>query len=503
MQRPDLLQLTQTRWDLIVIGGGITGAGILLEAARRGKKVLLLERADYASGASSRSSKMVHGGLRYIAQGDVSLTRQSLRERERLLQELPHMVVRLPYLFPIRRGRFPGRLPMQALLFVYDFLAGRRTHRWLPRHQVLQDYPSLMPHGLRGALRYGDALTDDARLVQRVLHEARLEGGVAGNYMIVHQIEPRAEGFSVTVSDAVLDTRANLLACQVVNATGAWADRLSGGSAKVRAQRGSHLFIAADKIALHDCLTFMHQLDGRPVFAFPWKGAVCIGTTDLDHGELNEQEPRCSAAEVDYLLTAVRQQWPDLVLSADDLLSSMAGVRPIIASGKGRTPSQERRDHAIWRTANGVVSVAGGKLTTFRLIALDVLRTLGFIHARDHAAAVQQRRLRCFRHEVADPHRLSHPLAAPADGAELREQIRWILRHEQVVHLDDLMLRRLRAGHVMARGGEDLLADIGDLCRDQLGWSETRWRQETDRYRAIIADSYSIALPNTRAQVGI
>ncbi len=490
MQRPDLMHLSSTRWDLVVIGGGITGAGILLEAARRGKKTLLLERADYAAGASSRSSKMVHGGLRYIAQGDIALTRQSLRERERLLRELPHMVVELPYLFPIRRGRFPGRLPMQALLFIYDFLAGRRTQRWLPRKQVLQDYPALSQQGLRGALRYGDALTDDARLVQRVLHEARLEGGVTGNYLPVTRIEAHASGFAVHVSDALHGSGACLQADQVVNATGAWADRLSGSQAKIRAQRGSHLFVPADKIALHDCLTFMHPEDGRPVFAFPWKGAVCIGTTDLDHGPLDEQEACCSAAEVDYLLTAINQQWPNLALRAEDLLSSMAGVRPIIASGKGRHPAQERRDHAVWRSADGVVSVAGGKLTTFRLIALDVLRTIGFLDSRDHRRAVQQA---CFRHAVADPHRLSHPLAAPAVGAELREQIGWILQHEQVVHLDDLMLRRLRAGHVMASGGEELLAEVGALCRAQLGWDEARWQKEKTRYQAIIAEHYAIA----------
>ncbi|MDE2422377.1 MAG: FAD-dependent oxidoreductase [Gammaproteobacteria bacterium] len=179
--RQALNELNKTDWDLIVIGGGITGAGILLEASRLGKKTLLLEQQDFAWGTSSRSSKMVHGGLRYLAQGDVGLTKHSLHERERLLVELPHMVVRFPYIFPIRQGSFPGRIAMTAVLTMYDKLAGVSDHSWISKDKLLQKYPNLNADGLKGAMRYTDALVDDARLVMRVLHEATLEGGTANN----------------------------------------------------------------------------------------------------------------------------------------------------------------------------------------------------------------------------------------------------------------------------------------------------------------------------------
>ncbi len=176
-KRASLAELAGEQWDLIVIGGGITGAGVLLEAARQGRKALLLEQQDFAWGTSSRSSKMVHGGLRYIAQGEVRLTRDALRERERLLRDLPGLVERAQYLFPLRDGRFPGRWPMTAVLSLYDFLAGIRDHRFVPRAEVLMRVPGLDTAGLNGAMSYTDALTDDCRLVVRCLLEAARHGG--------------------------------------------------------------------------------------------------------------------------------------------------------------------------------------------------------------------------------------------------------------------------------------------------------------------------------------
>ncbi|MEE3388863.1 MAG: FAD-dependent oxidoreductase, partial [Pseudomonadota bacterium] len=171
-KRQSLDALADENWDLVVIGGGITGAGVLLEAARRGLRVLLLEQTDFAWGTSSRSSKMVHGGLRYIAQGDIRLTRHSLLERERLIDELPGLVERATYLFPLRKGVFPGRWPMKAILWLYDFLAGIRDHRYLSREQLLERVPGLNRQSLTGAMSYTDALTDDCRLVVRAILEA-------------------------------------------------------------------------------------------------------------------------------------------------------------------------------------------------------------------------------------------------------------------------------------------------------------------------------------------
>lgn len=490
--RQALSELNKTDWDLIVIGGGITGAGILLEAARLGKKTLLLEQQDFAWGTSSRSSKMVHGGLRYLAQGDVSLTKHSLHERERLLVELPHMVVRFPYIFPIRQGAFPGRIAMTAVLTMYDKLAGVSDHRWLSREKLLEQYPILNGEGLKGAMRYTDALVDDARLVLRVLHEAALEGGTANNYSQVSAVNPSSAGFNLTVKDTVTGEEVEFKAKQVANATGAWADILSATNAKVRPQRGSHIFIPASRLPVHDCLTVMHPDDNRPVFIYPWKGQSVIGTTDLDHRDSVNLEPYCTSQEIDYLLKVANHNLPSLSLTRADIISTMAGVRPIIGSGTGNDPSKERRDHLVWTGSNGVVTVSGGKLTTFRLIALDVLHALGTINDKQLKDAQNNRKLRCFNHHVEDPCNLSAPLAQAPSQQDLKTQVEWILKNEMVQHLDDLMLRRVRAGNMLPNGGAEVLDTIKALCTQYLAWDESRWAQELARYQAIIASSYSV-----------
>lgn len=489
-QRPNPAQFSERTWDLIVIGGGITGAGILLEAARRGQRVLLLEQRDFAWGTSSRSSKMVHGGLRYLGQGDIRLTRHSLLERERLLRELPDMVVRHPYLFPIRRGRFPGRWPMKAVLWLYDFLAGIRDHRWLAKSQLLARLPGFDGSRLVGAMRYTDALTDDSRLVARVLHEAVQHGAVACNYVEVSAIEQHGTVLQVGAADGLTGSALELKAHHVINATGAWADRLSGSAQKVRPQRGSHLFVAAERLPVEDCLTILHPDDGRPVFVFPWEGRTCVGTTDIDHQEDLSFEPVCTRREVDYLLKLVNSQFPAVGLGDADIISTMAGVRPIIASGKGIDPSKERRDHAVWEH-NGVVTVSGGKLTTFRLIALDALLAAGLIDRGEHAAG-QNPREPMFQFAFAAPHQLGHPLAPLPTGEALRAQLRWVLEHEMVVHLDDLLLRRTRLGNLLPHGGADCLSLVQPLCEQWLGWDQTRWEAEVSRYQAIIARYYSV-----------
>jgi glycerol-3-phosphate dehydrogenase len=490
--RQALNELNKVDWDLVVIGGGITGAGILLEASRLGKKTLLLEQQDFAWGTSSRSSKMVHGGLRYIAQGDITLTKHSLHERERLLVELPHMVVRFPYIFPIRQGSFPGRLAMSAVLTVYDRLASVSDHSWIPRDKLLQQYPSLNANGLKGAMRYTDALVDDARLVMRVLHEAALEGGTANNYSQVNAVNPTPQGFTVVVEDKISGETIEFKTAQIVNATGAWADILSNTEAKVRPQRGSHIFIPAAKVPINDCLTVMHPDDNRPVFLYPWKGETCIGTTDLDHRESVNVEPHCTSQEVDYLLKVANQQLPTVPLTRADIISTMAGVRPIIGSGAGSDPSKERRDHLVWKSHSGIVSVSGGKLTTFRLIALDVLHALGTISDKQLKEAQSNRKLRCFNHHVEDPCYLSAPLVKVPNHEDLKTQVTWILQNEMVQHLDDLMLRRIRAGNMLPQGGISILDVIKPLCLQFLAWDESRWQDELVRYQQIIASFYAV-----------
>ena len=489
VQRPDMSTLTGTQWDLVVVGGGITGAGVMLEAARRGLRVLLVEQRDFAWGTSSRSSKMVHGGLRYLAQGDLRLTRHSLLGRERLIRELPELVVRQHYLFPIRRGTFPGRWALTAALFMYDLLAGVRDHRWLGKSATAQAAPALKAPGLRGAMTYTDALTDDSRLVMRVLHEAAAYGGIAVNYLRagsvshvngVHEISLEQEdGQAFAVQ-----------ARKVVNATGAWADILSNAPARVRPQRGSHLFVSAERVPVKQCYTLLHPRDQRPVFVFPWEGVTCIGTTDLDHPDALSLEPRCTDAEVVYLLELVNHWFPDVQLTSEDIISSMAGVRPIIASGKGVNPSAERRDHAVWEQG-GVISVSGGKLTTFRLIALDTLRAAGLIDEQEHRAASRDR-MPAFSEKSRCYEGLGQPLAAMPTGKALEATLRWVLQNESVVHLDDLLLRRTRLGNLLPDGARQTFPMIQSLCEELLQWDASRWEAELARYQSIYQRFYSV-----------
>lgn len=494
-QRPTLASLAEREWDLIVVGGGITGAGVLLEAARQGHKVLLLEQQDFAWGTSSRSSKMVHGGLRYIAQGDVRLTRDALRERERLLRDLPGLVERATYLFPLRKGKFPGRWPMTAVLSLYDFLAGIRDHRFVSRRELLARVPGLDATGLSGAMSYTDALTDDCRLVIRCLLEAARLGGESLNYARATGSRRDGDRTRLTVEDRVSGEQAELSAPVVINATGAWADRLGGAgpdaAPRIRPLRGSHLFVDPARLPVDDCLTVMHPRDGRPVFVFPWEGVTCVGTTDLDHGDDLDLEASASAGEVDYLLELINSQFPAAGLSRDDVLSTMAGVRPVIASGKpaaaGKAPSKERRDHAVWQ-ADGVVTVSGGKLTTFRLIALDALAAAGLLDAR---AARRARRSNAplFRPLPEAPPQVDQFLHGVQDDDAL---IRWVLENEAVVHLDDLLLRRTRLGLLRRDGGAALAPRLRALTGEILGWDEARWEQEWQRYQALRERFYGV-----------
>lgn len=498
-KRIDLNEITDTHWDLVVIGGGITGAGILLEAARRGFKVLLLEQRDYAWGTSSRSSKMVHGGLRYLAQGDFKLTRHSLLEREWLIRELPELVIRQHYLFPIRQGMFPGRWALKGALWLYDFLAGIRDHRWLSKDRVLNDAPGLRSEKLRGAMTYTDALTDDSRLVMRVLHDAVKRGGVAYNYVHVADVEENTDGaYHLRAENKLNGARISLNAKHVINATGAWADQLSGAESRVRPQRGSHLFVSQDRLPVDQCFTLLNPEDNRPIFVFPWEGRTCIGTTDIDHKGALSDEPFCTSAEIDYLLRLANHQFPQAALTHADIISTMAGVRPIIASGKGVNPSAERRDHAVWQ-AKGIITVSGGKLTTFRLIALDALYAANLI-SKAELKQGSSSKASGFDHSIEIYGTLGHPLAPMPSGDELTSTLNWVLRNEQVEHLDDLLLRRTRLGNLLPDGAKEVFDRVRACCTTHLKWDESRWQNEVQRYQEIIRNHYGIAAEKTEQE---
>ncbi|MFI8645044.1 glycerol-3-phosphate dehydrogenase/oxidase [Pseudomonas iridis] len=502
--------LADETWDLIVIGGGISGAGILREAARRGWRCLLLEQRDFAWGTSSRSSKMVHGGLRYIAKGQWRLTRDSVRERQRLLDEAPGLVEPMSFMMPHYRGGFPGPRVLGGLLSVYDALAGRRSHRFHDAQQLRYLAPGMKETELLGGTCFVDALTDDARLVMRVLSEARADGAVVLNGVRVEHLlreDGRVRGVQVEDCEAgeALQLRCGVLAV----ATGAWAERLRPAEAprQLRPLRGSHLLLPGWRLPVAQAFTFLHERDRRPVFVFPWEGATVVGTTDLDHHENLDQSASISAEEFDYLLAACTQQFPGAEVVAADVLSTWSGVRPVVggAGANQDKPSNETREHVLWQEP-GCVTLAGGKLTTFRPQAIEVLKACAAMLDRpfdDDAAPVfaavpplaipglgaQQWRRLAGRHGRDLPRlaqlltELGHDTVGNTDtlGAELA----FACEAEMVLHLDDLLLRRTRLGLLLPRGGEDYFAAIRQLCQPRLGWSDEYWQHELQRYQAL------------------
>ncbi len=503
-------------WDVIVIGGGITGAGILREATRAGLRTLLVERQDFAWGTSSRSSKLVHGGLRYLAQGHLQLTRESVVERERLLREGPGLITPLGFLFAMYRGEWAKRMLYQAGLAVYDLLG----KRWEHQHLSAGAFQLLAPHSktanLRGGLRYVDAQTDDARLVLRVIREAERAGGTALNYVAATGlIRESGTVVGVRLRDQVGGREAALRATVVINATGVWVDTLRrevDAAAKMRPLRGSHLVFAGWRFPVAQGISFVHPSDGRPVFVVPWEGATIIGTTDLDHAEALEAEPTISLAELHYLMAAVTSQFPALNLSLDDIISTWSGVRPVVGTGASE-PSQELRDHVVW-DEHGLLTVTGGKLTTFRLIALDALRAIAHrlptMRPLEAAAPVldapsadldapldataRQRLLGRYGAEAAALVAAAQPdELAPIPGTPtLWAELRWAARHEAVVQLADLLLRRVRIGLLLPNGGAEMLPAIRQICQPELGWDDARWEQEAAAYRELVARHYGV-----------
>jgi len=520
-----LLTAQQTAWDIVIIGGGITGAGILLEAARRGYQALLVEQRDFAWGTSSRSSKLVHGGLRYLKEGQLRLTRDSVRERQNLLQQAGGLVDPQSFAFADYRGRKPGRWVFQLGLAMYDWLAGRHQRANGRHYQGADDFLLLAPHigrtDLKGGLTYLDAKTDDARLVLRVLQEARGLGGVAINYVRAQHLlrAGSAVDGSVTgvqLADALSADTFDVHAKVVINATGAWADGLRqqpGARPRLRPLRGSHLVLPAWRLPVAQAVSLMHPLDGRPVFVFPWEGATLVGTTDIDHRADLQHEARITSTEVDYLMAALHYQFPPLHLTRDDVTATYSGVRPVIDTGKA-DPSQEGRDHAVW-LENGLLTVTGGKLTTFRLIALDALAHVAHllppVSHPSHALALlatgdalpANSELTTGQRQRLQGHygSLAASVVAAAQPGELQTipgtqtqwvELRWAARAEAVVHLEDLLLRRTRLGLLLRGGGVDWLPRIRAICQGELGWSDARWEREQADYQALWQSHYSL-----------
>ncbi len=516
-------ELENKTWDVVIIGGGITGAGILRESVRRGLNAVLVEQEDFSWGTSSRSTKMVHGGMRYLKQGNIGLTRESVIERENLIREIPGLVEDRTFIMPYYKGNVLQRLMLQTGLVVYNLLSGKWRKNRCSLSDMAKRAPLVKSNDLKGGFLINDAVTDDSRLVLRVLHEALKQGARAINYCKAETLLKNEHATcGVRVRDTVSGNDYNIQAKLVINATGAWADTLRQQIRKknnkhIRPLRGSHIILSAKRLPLFDNISLMHPEDGRPVITLTWEGRILMGTTDIDHQDGLSTEASISKKEVKYLLDALNFQFPEAKITEKDVISTMAGIRPVIDTGK-TDPSKESRDHVIW-LEDGLLTVTGGKLTTFRVIALDTLdkaqKILGnlpdlkqmqnvfdekvdwntnhFRHLPDNSV---KRLFGRYGNRAKELIGLSSDqnLQTIPDTETLWAEIEWAATNEMVVHLDDLMLRRTRIGLLLENGGTEYLPKIRQLCQKILGWTDQTWEEEENRYLNIWKNHYS--LPN-------
>ncbi|MFP4650093.1 MAG: FAD-dependent oxidoreductase [Desulfobacterales bacterium] len=508
-------------WDLIVVGGGITGAGVLREAVRMGLRVLLVEKNDFAWGTSSRSSKLVHGGLRYLRQGRVHLTRESVRHRQRLLNEAPGLVEPIGFMMPVYKNRGPGRWSLRAGLSVYDLMAGNRNHVCYDAETFCEMVPGFNAFGLECGFRFMDAQVDDARLVLRLINESVQKGASALNYTMVTGIRRNADESvsGVRLRDEETGAERTVSAPAVINATGSWAETLHSSPAKdlhLRPLRGSHLMLPVWRLPVYQAVTLIHPDDGRPLFIIPWEGALMLGTTDIDHRSGLDGEIVMDRHEAQYMIECLRAYFPGRDLRLRDCISSYSGIRPVL-SNKDRPPSQESREHVVWKD-RGLVTVTGGKLTTFRRLAEDALKAASpwlpggaepdmSEPVFDPVAAPPKNRgildsglrRRLAGRYGSDAARIirnadKKDLCFIPGTFTLWAELPVLAESEQIRHLTDLMLRRVRVGILAPRGGRRYLDRIEALCRPVLDWDESRWKTEKSMYMDYWDHAHSVPL---------
>jgi glycerol-3-phosphate dehydrogenase len=535
-----LEEIAGRRFEVVVIGGGITGAGVAFDAASRGYSVALLERGDYAVGTSSRSSKMIHGGLRYLQNFDLGLVREALLERQLMVQLAPHLVYPTPFIVPSfaaeRRDRKLG-----LGLNMYDVMATTRVgrsrremrsskeedqdfywspdrHRTIDRDEVLELVPSLQPQDPNDAYLFYDCQTDDVRLVLTILGEAERFGAVMLNGAEVTEVLSqggRASG--VAAVEAESGERFEVEADNVVNATGVWADRIEPEVAeeedvpRIAPSRGTHLLLSRDDLSTGSAACIVPAGEGRHIFALPWYGRTLVGTTDNDYdGDIDRPQP--GEADVEYLLDAVNAFF-GTTLSDTDLVGAYAGVRPLISTGDPKKSVDISRKAELYETSSGMVTITGGKLTTWRRMAKQTVDRLVEREGREapcHTAeiplgmearpedleapervgeeAIAQLAFR-YGHAARAVLRLAHDdpkLAAPIvpGRPDLLAEVVIAARLEQARCVADVLLRRTRLGLLAAPQLREaaIVRPVADVLGAELGWGRRQVKREAEAW---------------------
>jgi glycerol-3-phosphate dehydrogenase len=522
--RAGLGELTARELDLLVIGGGITGAGILRDAAMRGLRAALVDTADFGSGTSSRSSRLIHGGLRYLEHGHLGLVFEALRERTVLLRIAPHLVRPLPFLMPSYRGDRVPRWQLAAGLGLYTMLAlggNVARPRVFGKTAVLAREPNLRVRDLTGGGSFHDAQCDDARLVLATIRSATGHGALAANYVRATSLL-KEDGLVVgaDLADLITGDRATVRARVVVNATGPWADamrRVEDPTATplLRPTAGAHIVVRRERLGHTHAIIFTSRVDGRVMFVLPWGKYSHIGTTDTDYDGPPEQA-KASRADILYLLRSANALFPHAHLEPEDVVATWAGVRALLVGPPGQAASAVSREHRVVTGPAGMITVAGGKLTTYRQMAAEavdaVVQRLGGHQDRpptdrDPLPGGETSACEGFRQAALDlglPRQSADYLVGrygtetaavlnigrddrsllapvhpghPAIGAEVVHQV----RREFAVQLEDVLARRLRLDTETDDRGQGALQRVADLMGRELGWDAARIRMEMGR----------------------
>ena len=502
-------------WDMIVVGGGATGVGVAIDAAARGYEVLLLEQSDFGKGTSSRSTKLAHGGVRYLEKGDIGLVMEALKERGLLLQNAPHLVHDLAFVVPHYDW---WEMPFYGLgLKLYQLLAGKYgfgTSRILSREETLEHLPTLKREGLRGGAVYYDGQFDDARLLIQMVATAFEQGATLINYVEVTGLTKDAQGFvdGVNARDAESGDEFRVNAKVVINATGAFSDLLRfkaepAAAPIIAPSQGIHLVFDGSFLQGTSAVMVPHTGDGRVLFAIPWHGHTLVGTTDTPIAAAT-LEPLAMEEEIDFIL-ATAGEYLTKAPARDDVLSVFAGVRPLVRGerGSGASTAALSRDHLIHIDRSGLVTVCGGKWTTYRRMAEDcvdqaatlaqlperacVTRNLR-IHGSD-SAAQESGALAVYGSDACDIRKLIE--VDPSLGETLnpallyiKAEVIWAVRQEMARTVEDVLARRTRALFLNARATLAMAPVVSELMASELGWNEVIREKQLSSFRDVASN---------------
>lgn len=514
MKRSQMLEQISSDWDIIIIGGGATGLGAAVDASSRGYRTLLLEQSDFAKGTSSRSTKLIHGGLRYLQQGNVSLVIEALKERGLLCNNAPHLIHHLPFLLPLYQW---WEAPFYGVgLKIYDLLAGKlgiETSKHLSREETLKDIPTLEPEGLRGGLIYYDGQFDDSRLAITLAKTAASLGCTLINYMKVTQlIHEKGDLIGVKAKDMESGETHKIYGKVVINACGVFVDdirKMNHPKEKkmIAPSQGIHIVLPKSFLPSDKAILIPNTEDGRVLFMVPWHDRVLVGTTDTAVRKA-QLEPAFLNEEVEFLLHHAAR-YLSRHPSKKDILSVFVGLRPLIKTGRSKGTASLSREHAIWIDPSGLITIAGGKWTTYRKMAEDVIQKAIVVgNLEERACITQNLKLHGWDNTVSPLDNFStygsefkrikklmderkslkdhlHP-NLPYVGA----QVVWAVREEMARTVEDVLARRTRALFLDAEASLEMAPKVAALMAKELDQTQA-WQKEQIEAFTKVAKRYS------------